>query len=507
MKRVISAAEVRALDAASAGYGMPVSSLMENAGAYLAQVAQRLVSATGRLFYLCGPGNNGGDGLVAARHSAQHGRKVLVELVGTLEQLQGDALRNCTALQAVGIGPAPITESPGPGDVIVDCLFGTGLSRPADGAAAKAIDRINAWRAAGATVLAADVPSGLAADTGQTVGPAVRADATVTFGFLKRGLVLQPGAALAGDVHIADVGIPRACLGVLSEPGVYELEAADVLERLPAREAHGHKGTYGHVLVVGGGPGHTGAAALAAIGALRGGAGLVTVAARPEQLAEISRHAPEIMGVALPGLGPLGLSDVNALMDALDGKDALVFGPGLWRGEETGRLLGTLLEDAPCPTVLDADGLNVLVGHLDLLQKAKAELLLTPHPGEFARLVGKSPADVNLDRLGNARAFALQHQLVLALKGSRTVVARDDGALFVCPTGNPGMATGGTGDVLAGLCGALIAQGLSADDAALVGVWVHGRAGDLAAQTTGRLGLLASDVLGALGAVWVQLGR
>ncbi|MDX2014266.1 MAG: NAD(P)H-hydrate dehydratase [Myxococcaceae bacterium] len=509
MKRALTAQEMRRVDAAAADHGMPGSVLMENAGAALARQAQGLAGAQGRFLVLCGTGHNGADGLVAARQLHGAGRTVLVELLGNPSELTGDPARTLRALEASGLSCAPISDElpVGPGDVVIDAVFGAGLNRAPEGRFADAIGRISVWRAAGAKVLAADLPSGLATDSGVPFVPSVAADATCAFGFLKLGQVLEPGASRCGAIELVDIGIPRAAHGVLAGPGTFLLEERDVQERLAPRRVDGHKGTFGHVLVIAGSWGKTGAAALSALGALRTGAGLVTVASRPEALQPILHHAPEIMGVELVNDGPLGLGDFNSILEAADGKQALVIGPGIARGPETGRLLGALLEELAVPCVLDADALNALEGQVGLLDKAKGEILLTPHPGEMSRLTGRPTAELNADRVGAARQFAQAHSVVLLLKGARTVIARHDGAVFVNPTGNAGMATGGSGDVLAGMTGALLAQGLSTEDAAVVGAWAHGAAGDLAANRRGQLGLVASDLLEHLGDVWTRWHR
>lgn len=509
MKRALTAAEMRAVDAASAPHGMPGAVLMENAGEALAQAALKEAAPGGRFFILCGLGNNGGDGLVVARKLAGRGRTVFVELTGPGSALKGDALRNLEALEACGISPAPLLPelAAGPGDVVIDALLGTGLSRAPEGRIADAIGRISSWRAAGAKVVSADLPSGLDSDTGHAHSPCVTADVTTAFGYVKLGQAMEPGASRCGRLEIIDVGVPRAAERVVPGPGVFLLEEGDVRGRIPKRRSDSHKGTFGHVLLVAGSWGKTGAAALAALGALRGGAGLVTVATRPEALVPIMQHAPEIMGVELVDEGPLGHRDLDRLLDAAEGKQAVVFGPGIERGDETWKLLGAFLEELACPCVLDADALNALAGHLELLREAKGELLLTPHPGEMGRLLNLTTAEVQKNRVSLARAFAVDHQVLLALKGARTLIARQDGAVFINPTGNAGLATGGTGDVLAGLCGALLAQGLSTEDAAVAGVWVHGLAGDLEKERRGEMGLIASDLLEGLGEVWRRWGR
>jgi NAD(P)H-hydrate epimerase len=508
VKRVLTAAEMKAVDAAAASHGLPSAVLMENAGRALAEAALRSAGPHGHFVVVCGTGHNGGDGLVAARWIRAAGRRAVVDLVGGASALEGEPARTWRALTAMGAieleGPG--TEA-GSGDVVVDALLGTGLSRPPEGVHAAAIERIARARERGATVVAADVPSGMRSDTGQPFEACVTADLTVTFGAWKLGLAMEPGASRCGLVELAEIGIPPAAYSVLSGPPVFLLEESAVRALLPPRRPDSHKGTYGHVLVVAGSPGKTGAAALAALGALRGGAGLVTVAARADCLRDILAHAPEVMGLALPGHGALGTTDLDALLDAATGKAALVVGPGLELGEDSRAVLLALLSQLECPVVLDADGLNALQGHVEPLLRVRAGLVLTPHPGEMARLLGRSTADVQADRLGAARTLARQTGAVVVLKGARSVVSRPDGRVDLNPSGNPGMATGGTGDVLAGLIGALLAQGVPLGDAALIGTHVHGLAGDLAARANGQLGLIASDLLVGLGQVWSRWNR
>ncbi len=509
MRRALTAAQMQAVDSSSMQLGMPAALLMENAGEALMRAALRESSEAGRFFILCGPGNNGGDGLVAARKLVGLGRHVFIELVGDKTALKGECARNFEALRSSGLTAEPISNDSNPraGDVVVDALLGTGLNRAPDNRIAEAIERIAAWRAAGARVVAADLPSGLDSDSGKAHSPCVTADVTTSFGYVKVGQLIEPGANRCGVVEVVDIGIPVAAQRALSAPATFLLEESDVRPLIPKRTADSHKGTYGHVLIVGGSWGKTGAGALAALGALRGGAGLVTIAARPEALIPMMQHAPEIMGVELINDGPLGPEDLRALLDAAKDKTAVVFGPAIERGDTTHKLLAGFLEGLNCPCVLDADGLNALAGHLDILRLAKSGLILTPHPGEMARLLQCSTAEVQADRIGRARTFAKEHGLVLVLKGTRSLVAHPDGTVFINPTGNAGMATGGTGDVLAGLCGALLAQGLTAEDAALAATWVHGMAGDVAKEHRGEMGLIASDVIEGLGEVWRRWSR
>ncbi|HZI09216.1 MAG TPA: NAD(P)H-hydrate dehydratase [Myxococcus sp.] len=510
MLRVLTAAQMRqAEQAAEAHHGMPSALLMENAGRALAEVARGEAGPGGRFTVVCGPGNNGGDGLVAARFLLQGGARVAVALVGNAEKLTPEARRNLSALQGFRVVPQSLASLPelGAGDVVVDALFGTGLSRAPAGEFAEAIEAIARWRGAGAKVVAADVPSGLQSDTGAPFSPCVRADVTVAFGFLKPGQVLEPGASLCGRVRRVDIGLGEASLPELAEPMLL-VEEADARGTLPVRKSSGHKGTYGHVLVVAGSRGKTGAAALVAKAALRSGAGLVTVVARGDALDVIQAHSAEIMGTPLEGSGPLGLGDLDALVVAAEGKDALVMGPGIPRGPETGALIRELLSRLEVPTVLDADALNAVAEDLSVLRRAKGPVVLTPHPGEMARLTGRTTKDVQASRVQVARNLASMFEVTVVLKGDRTLTADKDERVFINTTGNPGMATGGSGDVLAGVCGALLAQGIALPDAAWTAVYAHGLAGDLVAARRGQLGLIAGDLIEqGLCDVWVRWGR
>lgn len=508
--RLVGAAEMREIDrAAIEGLGVPSLELMERAGRAAADAARALAGPGGRFTVVCGGGNNGGDGWVVARLLVGAGRAVRVIALVDAGRLPADARAERARAEAAGVvadgGAAPLDA--GPGDVVVDAIFGTGLSRAPEGAFAGAIHGIEAARRAGARVLAVDVPSGLSADTGRPLGEAcVRADRTVTFAFQKRGLVLHPGPAYAGEVSVADIGIPAEAAARV--PAAAELLLEDEAQALvPARDPDAHKGGAGRVLVVAGSPGKTGAAHLALTGALRGGAGLVTLAARPEVLPFALSGRPEAMSAALPGAGPLDAADLAPLLEAASAADALVIGPGIPRGPGTAALLLELLARAGVPAVLDADALNALAGQAERLAGAGVPLLLTPHPGEMARLCGTSTAEVQADRIGVAARQARAWGVAVVLKGARTVVADPVGTPAVIPTGNAGMATGGTGDVLAGLCGALLAGGLTGFAAGRAGAWVHGRAGDLAARRLGERGLLAGDLGEAIGEVWAAWRR
>jgi ADP-dependent NAD(P)H-hydrate dehydratase / NAD(P)H-hydrate epimerase len=510
--RLVGAGEMRAIDrAAIDGLGIPSLELMERAGAAVAAEAGLLASADGRFLVLCGGGNNGGDGYVAARLLRRAGRDARVIALVPAGRLGGDAAATRAQAAAAGVeiadaegGPGPLGA--GPGDVVVDALLGTGLTRAPEGPFAAAIAAVAAARAAGARVLAVDVPSGLSADSGRPPGPCVEADRTVTFAFPKRGLVVYPGLSLAGVLVVADIGIPPEAASLVA--AVAELlQAEDARALVPPRSAEAHKGDAGRLLVVAGSPGKTGAAHLALTGALRGGAGLVTLAARPESLAMALAGRPEAMSLSLPGSGPLGPEDLRPLVEAAWRTDAMVIGPGIPRGPATGALLRELLARGGVPVVVDADGLNALAETPGGAAGLGVPVVLTPHPGEMARLTGRSVAEVQADRFGLAVESARAWGATVVLKGARTVVADPEGTLAVIPTGNPGMASGGTGDVLAGLAGALLASGLGPGAAARVAAWVHGRAGDLAARRTGERGLLAGDLADAIGEVWAEWDR
>ncbi|HEX8704553.1 MAG TPA: NAD(P)H-hydrate dehydratase [Myxococcaceae bacterium] len=510
MQSVLTAAQMReAEQAAEARYGMPSALLMENAGRALADVARGLAGPHGRFTVVCGPGNNGGDGLVAARFLREGGAQVAVVLVGDVGKQTPEARRNLQALEAYAVSAQALDSvpEPGAGDVVVDALFGTGLSRAPEGPFADAIRQIDRWRKAGAKVVAADVPSGLQSDTGEAFEPCVQADVTVSFGLLKRAQVLEPGASYCGEVRRVDIGLAGAAARTLTGPVLRLVEETDVLKAFPARRADTHKGTYGHVLVIAGSRGKSGAAALVARAALRAGAGLCSVATRAEVLDAVLAHAPEVMGIPLEAQGPLGMADLAPLLEAAEGKDALVIGPGIPRGSETGKLIGELLARGEAPVVLDADALNAVATDLSVLRRSKRPVVLTPHPGEMSRLIGRSTKEVQAHRLESARNLAIAHEVTVVLKGARTLIASSGGELYVNPTGNPGMATAGSGDVLSGICGAFLAQGLSMPVAIWASVYVHGLAGDLAAEERGQVGLIASDIIKGLCDVWTRWGR
>ncbi|HEY6097896.1 MAG TPA: NAD(P)H-hydrate dehydratase [Anaeromyxobacter sp.] len=509
--RLVGSAEMREIDrTAIEVFGIPSLTLMDRAGRAVAEAALQLAAPGGRFVVVCGGGNNGGDGFVAARLLRAAGRDARVLALVPSERLSPDARAVREQAQRAGVAIDDVGElaavEAGVGDVVLDAIFGTGLARAPGGAFAGAILRMEAARLAGARVLAVDVPSGLSADTGRPLGPCVRADRTVTFGFQKRGLVLFPGAAFAGEVTVADIGIPPEAARRVPV-GCELLTEVEARLLVPPRPRDAHKGDAGRLLVVAGSPGKTGAAHLSLMGALRGGAGLVTLAARAEVLPLALAGRPEAMSAALPGEGPLARSDLQALLALAKGVDAIAIGPGIPRGKETAELVRALLERAGKPAVVDADALNALAEDPGAIAAIGVPLLLTPHPAEMARLVGTTVEAVQSDRVGIAAAKARAWNANVLLKGAHTVVADPEGPPAIVPAGNPGLATGGTGDVLTGLCGALLAGGLPPPAAGRAGAYVHGRAGDVAVHRFGERGLVARDLGEAIGAVWAEWRR
>lgn len=504
MQALYTATEVRALEEAASE---PTRVLMERAGRALAAAAEKHLDPQGRVLVLAGPGNNGGDGLVAARALHAAGRAVDVVLLAEPSRLPPDAADAHRELVATGLQlkatlNALASTAPGRGDVVIDAVFGTGLNRAPSGAPAEAIQAMQAYRDRGARVVAADLPSGVASDTGVAFEPSVVADETVVFGVAKPAHALQPGRSLCGTQTFVSLDLSEPS----GPPKRALLDEASVRAMLPTIRVTDHKGTFGHVLLLAGSEGKTGAAALSALGALRAGAGLVTVAAPRELVSAILAHVPEAMGLPLD-VGPEGLSpaQLDVLTEAAEARDVVVLGPGIPRGDQTLALLGGLLTKVHTPMVIDADGLNALSGSPGLLKRAAGPIVLTPHPGELSRLLGRSTGDVQADRLNAADALqshAGTHGLTVVLKGAGTVISCSDGTLRINPTGHAGMGTGGTGDVLAGVLGALIAGGMSPDSAACVGTYVHGLAGERMRPTTGMRGLVASDLMEGLCRVW-----
>jgi hydroxyethylthiazole kinase-like uncharacterized protein yjeF len=481
----------RALDTwAIEQLGMPGIDLMELAGAGLADLAGGLVPA-GPIVVVCGKGNNGGDGLVAARVLRQRGREVRVLLLGDPAELRGDAKANLDRLPGEGPEPFPgatLQHAAG----IIDAILGTGFSGEPREPAAGAIEAINGAREGGATVIACDVPSGVDASTGEALGAAIRADATVTFHAAKPGLWISPGKSLAGDVHVIEIGIPP---GGPVEPSAGLIKRS-VLDGIPRRGRESTKFAAGSVLVCGGSTGLTGAPCMAAEAAMRAGAGYVTALVPASLNLVFETRLVEVMSVPLPDSdGALMSGGADTVLERCERADALILGPGLGRAEGTLELARTIAQRAPVPLLLDADGLNAHAGELHTLASRAAPTVLTPHAGELARLLGVDSAEVGAHRLRSARDAAKLANAVIVLKGDDTIVATPDGEAAISTGGAAALATAGTGDVLSGVIAALLAKHLQPFQAAAAGVFVHAGAGRIAASEIGDEGVIARDVI------------
>ena len=515
MLPVFTADEMRRVDQrAIRELGMPGPTLMENAGRGAAERILAALSGLGlarrgvRVVIVCGKGGNGGDGFVVARHLKRAGHRVDVFLVAAPEELRGDAAGKYGEMERRAIrahvvrDDAPLQRALAGAGLVVDALLGTGARGVPTPPIARAIEQINAC---GRPVVALDVPSGLSADGEAPEGPVVRAVLTTTFAGHKRGLLLGRGPELAGRVEVVDIGVPAAEMARGID--TFVLEAADVARHFPARPRETHKGSYGHLLLAAGSVGKTGAAALAARAAMRAGAGLVTVATAASAQPTVAALLLEAMSEPLPETeaASLALKARERLEDLLHSRDALALGPGLGLHEDTQALARALVFEARRPCVVDADALSALAGHLDRLRGAPAPRCLTPHPGEMARMLGATTADVQRDRVKTVREFATAQGVHVVLKGATSVLGTPDGLVMLNPTGNPGMASGGTGDVLTGITGAFLARGLTAGDALASAVYLHGLAGDLAAARVGEESLVAGDVIEALPAAFAAL--
>lgn len=495
MKPVLTPAEAGELDRASRARGIAAATLMEHAGREVARAAAAVAGGLygRRAVVVCGKGNNGGDGLVAARHLASWGMRVTAVILGRPEDLREPAADNFARLSEVDVRTRPfaarlLEREVARADVVVDAIFGTGFRGVPEDEYGAAIELVNA---SAAPVVAVDIPSGVNGETAVVEGDAVRADVTVTFGAAKVGLVLLPGAGYAGLVEVVDIGFPQDLLG----SDLWLLERQDVAAWLPVRDAETHKRAAGVAVVIGGSRLMTGAVCLAAEAAYRAGAGLVTVAVPEGILPVVQTRLRETTFIPLPETseGTVAAS-IERLEEGLEAADAVAIGPGMTTQEETSAYVRTLVRSCPVPVVVDADGLNAFAGRAGELGDRRSEAVLTPHAGEFARLAGITAREVGADRVGHARKLAADTGTTVLLKGSRTLVAEPEGRVRVNPTGGPFLATGGTGDVLTGMITGLLAQGLAPGDAAACAAYVHGMAGRRAAERTGD-GTTAGDVL------------
>ena len=508
--KLITAAQSRELDRLSQdSYGVPSYSLMTRAGEAVADAVLHRFGAAVRagVLVVAGKGNNGGDGMVAARRLRQSDVQVRAVLLARRAELKGDAAKACAEFLSHG---GAITEvaaesglaaalTPGPG-LIIDAIFGTGLNAEVKGLPRRAIELIND---AHSTAVAVDIASGVNSDTGAIMGAAVKASLTVTFGLAKFGHVSYPGAEHCGELTVAEIGFAPQAIEAIARRGRL-IERDDVRPLIHPRAANSHKGLYGHPLIIAGGTGKAGAAILTSRAALRMGAGLVTAVIPASVSAIVAGAQAEVMTEPTPDRD--GHFDGRASLERLallaGGKDALVTGPGIGVSDDTKQLISWLITEGAQrdrPLLIDADGLNALAAiGCDLLKRAQGPVVLTPHPGEMARLLGTSNAAVNADRISAAQGLAQRTGAHVLLKGARTVIAAPDGVLYINSTGNPGMGTPGMGDALSGIVGALLGQKMNPLDALALGAYIHGDAADRVARRLGPVGYITGDLIDEL---------
>ena len=511
--RVLTGAQMKQAEENSLAYDLTFHRLMENAGSAASAFIRRTFMVAGlNIMVFSARGNNGGDGLVVARKLVEEGANVVAVLLDGIPQSPEAAAMYSSALMVqIPIleyeeNAQKIHEYLEQTDIVIDAVCGTGFHgelRPAHRAVCRAINE------AIAAVVSLDIPTGVECDTGAADADAVQADFTIAFDSLKPLHILPSSLSCCGKVEVVDIGIPpEAHRGIVPIFGAIDTE--QVFEDLPPRAADSHKGDFGRVLVVAGCQSYRGAAALCTLAALRGGAGLVTLASTAEVCAGVAAHVMEatFLPLAQSNLGGVDFEAAPALLDAqLASASAVVFGCGLGNTSHTARLLEHMLKHAACPVVVDADGINALAGNIHVLQKASAPVILTPHPGEMARLCGVTTQDIAADRQGFAMRFAREHRVNLVLKGAGTLIASPEGGLLLNQTGNPGLAKGGSGDVLAGMIGALLGQRLPATRAAACAVHLHGLAGERCAARRSQYAMLPSELLADLAELFLEHGR
>lgn len=513
--RILNAEQMREADRrAIQDIGIPSLVLMENAGRQVAAALESLYSDLGErhVSVICGKGNNGGDGFVVARTLHQRGIDVSVFLIGQVAEVRGDARTNLEILGRIGLTVVEIADEGqwelhlsqiSASELIIDAMFGTGLRTALSGIYETIVADVNDL---GIPIVSIDLPSGMSADTPDLIGDAIEASVTVTLAAPKLPLVLPPAERQAGEVVIADIGIPGEIVDGLEGPWIELLTREQMRGIITPRAHDSHKGDFGRVLIVAGSRGKTGAAALAARGALRSGAGLLTIATPLSCQPIVASFAPEPMTIGLAETAE-GTVQPEAIDEILgQSMDVIAVGPGLGRGDAVTTFVRSLVEKSEVPLVLDADALTAFAGEsAGLVGREGRDIIITPHPGEMARLVGCTVEDVQADRLGIARDFASGHRVYVVLKGYRTIVASPNGRIFVNPTGSPGMATGGTGDVLTGMVAAWLAQLLDAEAACRIAVYLHGAAGELADADEGEVSMTAGDLADHIGDAILEL--
>lgn len=508
--KLLNASQMRALDRCAIDIlGVPSTLLMTNAARHVALAALEFMNKTGSgavgcAAVFCGPGNNGGDGVAAASYLLKKGATIRAFLVGGREKMSADTAEMEKRLTDDGLvledlsGAVDALYYVNHCDAIIDAIFGIGLNTELRGEALEAVRLINN---SPAHVVAADVPSGVEADTGRILGEAVRADITVTFSFPKPGHFVEPGCTFCGEVRVMDIGIPPELLDK-AETNTFTVSHGDIT--LPRRRKDTHKGDYGRDLIIAGSVGFSGAPVLAARAASMTGAGLVSLGV-PDAIYHIAAvKCDEEMPFPLPSTaeGSLGGLAVYAILDRLKKADVCLVGPGLGRSQAVDEIVFAVLKNSSIPVILDADGINAVSGNIDILDEVKAPVIMTPHAGEFKRLGGEISAKggdrSDGSRINAARRFAAEHSCILVLKGHRTITAFPDNTVYVNTTGGPAMAKAGTGDVLAGMITSLIGQKFPLKDAVLAAVYLHGLAGDLCAALYGEYSVTAGSVIAML---------
>jgi len=508
--RILTSAEMAAVDRAAQRGGIPSRVLMERAAEGIVEMAHAVFPGAGSVAVLCGPGNNGGDGLAAARLFKAAGADVRVLALDPPERWRGDSRANWEAVRSAGV---PASRWPGPrgeasralarADLIVDALFGTGLSRALSGAARRLVEAVNE---SGRPVLAIDVPSGLSGDTGALPGASIAARWTGAVAALKRCHVLSPARGRCGEIAVIDIGIPDGLVEKRRHRFAM-IGAGEIAPLFSPRPFDAHKGDFGHVAIVAGSRGKAGAALLCGEGALRAGAGLVTIAVPASIEGGFLARLPEAMTMALADesgeLSPRAAGEVAGLLGRMDAAGA---GPGLGIGRGASSVVAAVIGSS-VPAVFDADALNLHAGNPEAFRRRRGPTILTPHPGEAGRLLGRSARQVQADRPGAAAELARRSRSVVVLKGAPTITADPSGMLWCNSSGSPALAKGGSGDVLTGIAATFLAQGLDASDAAVAAVFVHGLAGEAAGEERGERGALASETADAVGRVLALLER
>lgn len=477
-------------------YGISEQMLMENAGlAVYSVILSRIGIRDNRFVIFCGPGNNGGDGLVIARKIHSEGGEVKVFLTGSPEKYSGPAKANYEIISGLPLDVTVIEKARQAEkelekcSVVVDAIFGTGITREAEGVYGDLIDLINR---SGKVVVSVDIPSGINGDSAAVTGRAVRADYTVTFGLPKNGNILYPGFEYCGELHVTHISFPPE---LYNRPDIMTEIASPA--KLPPRNRAGHKGTFGNALFVAGARGYYGAPHFSALSFLKAGGGYSRLATPASAAAGIASEGKEIVFIPLPETdsGSLSADSADAILEIAEDMDMVVVGPGLSLEEETGELVRMLVEKIACPVLIDGDGITAVAGNPEILEKRKGKTVITPHPGEMSRICGRSIGEIESDRIRILREQTARLDSLIVLKGAHTLTGLPEGKVYVNMSGNPGMASAGSGDVLTGCISAMFGLGLSLEEAVVTGVFIHGLSGDLAAGEKGSDGITASDIM------------